>query len=187
MKKILSLGLVGLSVFLLSACGGPSSDSNNKRDGVSSDIVEKAENKSSDGEKATFKDNVLENKDYKIEFKDNQVLDGYDGKKVLVVNYTYTNKSDKDRSPSSDLIFDTRMTQDAEKTTEQLYSGSLSFETSEANPEIEQKNEMATKDVKPQQTVECAYLVALVNDSPVKVSFKSNFQDIEGTKIIEVQ
>lgn len=188
MKKLLSLGLVGLCVVTLIGCGNnkEEKDSSNSSDN-SKNVVEKASNKSKGTDKATFDNNVLETPDYKIEFQTTEVMDGYQGSKVLVVNYLYTNKSDKDHSPTFDLALGSSFTQDADKTTETLNTGMLGHEIEEANPELTERNKMSYKDVKPNATVESAEILTLVNDSPVQVSFSYNFNDIEGTKIIEVQ
>lgn len=188
MKKIISLGFVGLCAVVLIGCGNNegAKDSNSSTDS-SKNIVEKASDKSKGSEKASFENNILETPDYKIEFQTTEVMDGYEGSKVLIVNYLYTNKSDKDQTPSFDLTLGASFTQDAEKTTETLTTGMLGHEIEEANPEIAERNSMSYKDVKPGATVESTEILKLVNDSPVKVTFSHNFNDIEGTKTIEVK
>lgn len=188
MKKMISLGFVGLCSLFLIGCGNNNMAKNsNSSNDSSKNVVEKAINNSKDSTKASFKDNILESPNYKIEFQNTEVLDGYEGSKVLVVNYLYTNNSDKDRSPSTDFIFDISFTQDAEKTTEDLSMGLLGYEVEEAHPEIKERSAMSVKDVKPGATVESVSLLKLVNDSPVIVTFSDGINDIEGTKTIEVK
>lgn len=188
MNKIINIGFVGLCTLVLIGCGNNKGEKDaNISSTNSKNVVEKASNKSKGSEAASFKNNVLETPDYKIEFQTTEVMDGYEGSKVLIINYLYTNKSDKDRTPTFDLTLGSTFTQDAEKTTESLTTGMLGHEIEEANPELTQRNDMSYKDVKPEATVESTAILKLVNESPVKVTFSHNFNDIEGTKTIEVK
>lgn len=189
MKKLLSLGLVGLCMVTLTACGGnsESTDSNSKKDTSSAEKVEKVaktENKENDEEKGFFKDDTfgINNTVYKI--TGSEVVNGAGDTRVLAINFDFTNNSDEAKD-MLDIIMYVHGTQETENTVEDLMPGTLPY--SETPTDLDNRSDLTHTKIKPGATVQGVKLVQLVNDSPVTIKFSNiGFNEV-GKKVYEVQ
>jgi len=96
MKKLLIIGGIVLAVILLGVLAfGGGEDNNNNQNG-NSDIVSSESNINNLG-------------NYQVEIKSCRLADDYEGKKVVIVNYGFTNNGEK--SQSFNIAFDDKVYQ----------------------------------------------------------------------------
>lgn len=186
MKKLVSMGLVGLCMITLTACGGGSgsTDSNSKKESASTEKVEKVEIKENDEEKGFFIDDTfgINNTVYKI--TGSEIVNGAGDTRVLAINFDFTNNSEEPKD-MLDIIMYVHGTQETDNTVEDLMPGSLPY--SETPTDLDNRSDLTHTKIKPGATVQGVKLIQLVNDSPVTVTFSNiGFNEV-GKKVYEVQ
>lgn len=137
--------------FLLSACGGSNQTETSKN------IEQTSTSSAAEEPLATFKDGILENEDFKIEYKDAVIINSYqEGKSGIYVTYEFTNKSDENINPYDTIQDYVIMTQENDTSEVDLQNNYYTWDAFEDGNKLAEIEEKGQDDLKPGKTIEAA-------------------------------
>lgn len=183
MKKIKVLCVLGLSLVVLAACG-----STDKKEVVksvdsaapaSSSVVEKKEDKKEESKDVTFENNTLTTKDAVIQYTGSEKGTDYDGKPLLYVFLTITNKEEEPQDGQMMILAHLEFSQNLGATTKRL-----EYAITMDDP-YKDKLELMRQSVNKDGTIETVYPVLIDDESkPVTITFSDK---MFGKKVAEIE
>lgn len=166
------LAMVFASFMLLSACGGNTTD---QQAGTSTDTGTDTSAEETQAEETPQLADSGAVGDYDVTIGDCAFGEDYEGNKMIVVNYDFTNNSDEAIMPLIGV-------------TMQAFQDGIELELAIAMDDSVYDAAIGQKEVKPGATLTgCQNAYVLTSDSPVEVEVSETFGDVVLTKTFEVQ
>lgn len=166
MKKLISLGLVGLCVFTLSACGAPEEKSKNTSEQKSSQIEKESSSETKKNDDVSYSDRTIENKDGKVKITSIEKGADYNNEPIVFVHFELTNKKTEPENVQIAYLSFIKAKQNTGDTTEDLQYAMMT-----ENP-YQDKVDMLQKDINPNSTIEGVYMYKLADETkPVTFIF----------------